>query len=105
MPLVFTDEFAALPASCAPDKMHIIDAGRLTPAEYHSENINVWDSVATVLFKISPKVLSSFLDSHGSSYKVIMTPQPSSGRLRNLIWRKETQFMVSMSPHIFSLVS
>ena len=89
---LFTNEYTALPANAPPDRPHIIDT------EYETEcsergNVNVWDAIATVIFKVSPAKLDMFLDPSNTEFKMDFDMKDYDNDF--LIWKKADEVLVS----------
>jgi hypothetical protein len=106
MAVVFTKEVEALFASPEAEKMHIIDVDHFLETFEDEEDftIKIWDVVATVIFRMSPQVLSRFIDPNTMSFKLTINPN-KEGYCKRIIWRRGNKLMVSQPPRTFICIN
>ncbi|KAF2188034.1 hypothetical protein K469DRAFT_477822, partial [Zopfia rhizophila CBS 207.26] len=94
--LKFTNHFEALPSDGPDNHAHIVDVPAFKDVMDEGErDIKVWDAVATMLFKISPDTLKTFLNPLTKTFKLVHKSKYTVWSTRLVIWKKEQEVFVS----------
>jgi hypothetical protein len=88
--LPFSDDFENIPANGPETHAHVIDGS--VNEEVNYGKVTIWDTVGTMLYKISPETLQRFLNPQYNSFKLLNN---RSARMSLLIWRKGAGVLVS----------
>ncbi|KAH3972970.1 hypothetical protein HBI56_110120 [Parastagonospora nodorum] len=93
----FANDCARLPVGTPADRAHLIDMDSYDLAEVEEDNedtrynVQLWDAVYTMLFKVSTAVLDQFLDSQTFPL-VLELDYPTEPKI--IVWRQGRQLLV-----------
>ena len=97
----FSDDLKALPANSPANHAHVRELSAIGHGANNDKrkDFNIWDVVATMLFRFSSYELSRFLDSRKKTYEfrqsLVKGPEPRE----IVIWRKDSEVLVSEYPN------